>query len=252
MRQRRWARVLLWMLAALVAAAVALLTWWWIALPDADATAVAEIRSSSDVEVVDADHGVVLRHAAAPGDAAVVFYPGAAVPPEAYLPTWAPIVRATGVSVHIPDMPLRLAVLAPGRAQRIREANPGVQHWWVGGHSLGGAMATSYAGGTAPGELRGVILWAAFPTAGAGLDDRDDLTVLSIAGSRDGLAAPDDLAARRDRLPADAIVVELEGVNHAQFGRYGTQRGDGEPQVSDVRATDLIADAVTAVLGPDR
>lgn len=242
----RWLRVLGWALVAVALVVGAVVSWWLLTLPDADAAAVAAVRDASDLEVVDTGGGVELHPAVGPADTAVIFYPGAGVPPEAYLPTWAQIVRDAEVSVHIPAMPLRLAVLAPSRADRVRAEHPEVARWWVGGHSLGGAMATSYAGGTAPGELEGVILWAAFATGGAGLDERTDLTVLSVAGERDGLATPEDLAERRDLLPQDVVMVELAGVSHAQFGRYGAQRGDGTPLVSDERAAELIADAVTA------
>lgn len=249
---RRWLRVVGWGVAVLVVAVAAVLGWWLVTLPDADGDAVAAVRAAADVEVVDRGGGVELHPATGPSDTAVIFYPGAGVPPEAYLPTWVDVVRDTQVSVHIPAMPLRLAVLAPGRADRVRAEHPDVSRWWIGGHSLGGAMASSYAGGTAPGDLEGLILWAAFATGGAGLEQRTDLTVVSVSGSEDGLATPDDIAARRELLPDDAVMVELDGVNHAQFGRYGAQRGDGTPRVSDARAAELIADAAAAALDHTR
>lgn len=248
-RRRRWIRVVLWLVVGLLGSAAAGIAWWVSSFPDAETVAVAEVTSRPDLEVAGLDgvRGVALHPSGNRGDVAVVFYPGAAVPPEAYLPVWAPIVAETGVSVFIPAMPLRLSVLGRSRADAIIEANGQVTAWWVGGHSLGGAMAGSYAGLQQPGDLRGLILWAAYVTEGAHLQDRDDLTVLSVSGSRDGLTTPGDIDERRDLLPDDARMVELAGVNHAQFGRYGPQSGDGTPTVTDDRATRLIAEAVNAL-----
>ncbi len=249
-RDRRWVRVLLWVVGGLAVVVVAAVLWWVIRFPDADAAALAEVKSRPDLQVVDLDDvgGVALHPSGDRGDEAVIFYPGAAVPPEAYLAVWAPVVAETGVSVFIPAMPLRLAVLGRSRADTVTDANDQVATWWVGGHSLGGAMAGSYAGAQEPGELRGLILWGAYVTEGADLQGREDLTVLSVSGSRDGLSTPSDIDERRELLPDDARMVELEGVNHAQFGRYGPQSGDGTPKVTDDRATRLIADVVSAQL----
>ena len=248
--RRRWVRVLLWSVGVLAVVVAGTVAWWVLSFPDADAAALAEVGDRQDLEVVALDGvgGVALHPADGRSDEAVIFYPGAAVPPEAYLPVWAPVVADTGVSVFVPEMPLRLAVLGRSRADAVIEANPEVATWWLGGHSLGGAMAGSYAGAQPPDELRGLILWGAYVTEGADLRARDDLTVLSVSGSRDGLSTPQDIAERRELLPADARMEELAGVNHAQFGRYGPQSGDGTPTVTDDRATRLIADAVSALL----
>jgi hypothetical protein len=55
--------------------------------------------------------------------------------------------------------------------------------------------------------------------------------------------------AARDRLPADARHVMLDGVTHAQFGAYGPQEGDGTPTRSDGAARRLIGCTVVNWLG---
>jgi hypothetical protein len=246
--RRRWVRWLAWGLGILLALAVLALAWWVLRYPTAAALPVAAVASDPSVTVVAADGVVSLHPPDGPADAALVFYPGGGVPPEAYLPPLARVVRAADVSVHIPSMPLRLAVLRPGRATAVMDAHPDVATWWVGGHSLGGAMAASFSGRTEPGEFAGLVLWAAYATESAGLADRDDLVVLSVSGSEDGLSTPDDIAGRRHLLPASTIFVELPGVTHAQFGAYGEQAGDGVARVSDEEAWQAIADAVAPVL----
>jgi hypothetical protein len=240
---RRLVRIALWAVLAAVVVAAAALTWWLVTLPDAEAAPVAAVLDDDDVEVAREDGVLTLRPVDGDDREAVVFLPGGGVPPEAYLPTWAPVVVDAGVTVHIPDVPLRLAILARGRADDVRERFPATERWWLGGHSLGGATASLVVADAEPGVWTGVVLWASYPAEGASLADRDDLTVVSVAGAEDGLSTPADVEERRGLLPADARTVSLDGVVHAQFGAYGTQRGDGTPTVDDAAAVDAIAAA---------
>ncbi|WP_231493748.1 alpha/beta hydrolase [Nocardiopsis sp. CNT312] len=100
--------------------------------------------------------------------------------------------------------------------------------------------------GAARRPLAGVVLWGACTTEGAGLSDRDDLPVLSVAGSEDGLSDPAATTDHRAHLPPNTVMVEVGGMNHAQFGAYGDQRGDGRARIGDTEARTALADAVTA------
>ncbi|WP_236567747.1 MULTISPECIES: alpha/beta hydrolase [unclassified Nocardiopsis] len=204
-----------------------------------------EAVATPGVEVTATDAGVVLAPADARPGTGVVFYPGARVEPEAYAAVWAPIVADSGVLVVVPRMPLNLAVFAPGRAGDVFADHVGVGSWYVGGHSLGGAMAASYAGGAGTDTVDGLVLWASYATEGAGLGGREDLAVLSVSGSRDGLADPAAIEGHRSHLPADAFTYEVTGMNHAQFGSYGEQRGDDPATIGDAEAHRELA-AVTA------
>jgi hypothetical protein len=245
---RRLLRVALWVVLLLLAVAAAVLTWWIVTLPDAEPGPVTAVLEDDRLEVTREDGVLTLRPDGGDDDEAVVFLPGAGVPPEAYLPNWAPVVTETGLTVHIPDVPLRFAILARGRADDVRARFPATRTWWLGGHSLGGATASFVAADAEPGRWRGVVFWASYPADSASLADRDDLTVVSVAGAEDGLSTPADVAERRDLLPADAQVTVLDGVVHAQFGAYGTQRGDGTPTVDDATAATAIAEATAAGL----
>jgi hypothetical protein len=232
----------------LVVLAAAVLAWWLLTLPDAEPGPVAAVLEDETLEVTRADGVLTLRPDDGDDDEAVVFLPGAGVPPEAYLPTWAPVVTETGVTVHIPDVPLRFAILARGAADDVRARFPATPTWWLGGHSLGGATASFVAAGAEPGQWRGVVFWASYPADGASLADRDDLTVVSVAGAEDGLSTPADVEDRRGLLPPGAQVTVVDGVVHAQFGAYGPQRGDGTPTVDDATAVAAIAEATAAGL----
>jgi len=56
--------------------------------------------------------------------------------------------------------------------------------------------------------------------------------VITIYGSRDGVLNMAKLAEGARFLPDHAENYVIEGGNHAQFGNYGTQRGDGDASVS--------------------
>jgi pimeloyl-ACP methyl ester carboxylesterase len=165
---------------------------------------------------------------ATPTATGLIFYPGGRVPPEAYAPPVRAAAEAGYLSV-IPDMPFGLAVLSPDAADAVIEAHPEIEHWVIGGHSLGGAMAGQYVAGHD--EIDGLVLWAAYPPGGSDLSASDQL-VSSIYATNDGLTTLDEIEASRAQLPAGATYVEIEGGNHAQFGWYGEQDGDGVAEIS--------------------
>ena len=205
-----------------------------------EATAVARVSVDGDVVITPTEGGP---------ETGVVFYPGARVAPEAYVASWAPIAAESSVLVVIPAMPLNLAVFDPDLAESvITDRAEDVDEWYVGGHSLGGAMAASYVGGQVPDTVRGLVLWGSYATEGADLAGRDDLEVVSVSGSRDGLSTPTAVRERRAFLPDDALVHEIEGMNHAQFGAYGDQTGDGTPEIGDEEARRALVEVMNAFL----
>lgn len=203
-------------------------------------------RAEETVDVTVDDDGVVLEPPEGEVDRAVVFYPGARVEPEAYAVTWAPVVAETGVGVVIARMPLNLSVLAPGRVEGAMDLLE-AREWYVGGHSLGGAMA-AYAAGDDDLSTEGLILWGSYAVAGAGLAERGDQRVLSVSASEDALADPDTVRERGGDLPEDAVTVEIEGMNHAQFGDYGPQTADGTAQLENAEAWVRLAEETAGFL----
>ena len=79
------------------------------------------------------------------------------------------------------------------------------------------------------------------------------LTAASISASEDGLASPEEIAASAPRLPSTTTFLEIAGGNHAGFGAYGAQGGDGvatlpadQQQAQAVEATLEVLEAVSA------
>jgi len=137
--------------------------------------------------------------------------------------------------VVVQNVPFGFALLDHDRALGpqgpLRRAFPGVRHWFVGGHSLGGVAAACYAR-RHPQDVEGLVLWASYPSATHSLADQR-LPVASLCGSDDGLVAPQRVQAMRHLLPANARLVELDGANHTQFGDYWDGCNHGYVQNGD-------------------
>ena len=159
------------------------------------------------------------------GENVLCFYPGAKVEETAYAPLLHELAEQ-GVDVCLVKMPFRFAFFGANKADEVLAAYDHPNKY-VGGHSLGGAMAAAYAADHAQ-DLSGVILFAAYPTK-----DLSGIPVLiSIYGSEDGVLHMDKVISGRAYAPADYTETVIEGGNHAQFGNYGEQRGDGTAAVS--------------------
>lgn len=174
----------------------------------------------------------------------IILYPGGHVDPVAYAPL-AREIALPGNLVVIPRMPLNLAVLDIGAAAEIIAAHPDLKTWVIGGHSLGGAMAAEYVSSNLS-AADGLFLWASYSAENTDLSRLSDLKVLSIYGSEDGRV--EEIRRSRERLPPDTIWVEMEGANHAQFGWYGVQPGDGEAAISRPEQQEIILEQTLSFL----
>ncbi|MEU3017618.1 alpha/beta hydrolase [Nocardiopsis sp. NPDC007018] len=251
-RGRRSVRVLWWTLAVFVALLLVALTAFavWALTPyRAEPGPLARAERDPAVVVERLSDGVLISPAGEASGTGVVFYPGARVEADAYVASWVPVVAESGATVVIPDLRLNLALLDSARAESAVEAAPEATEWYLGGHSMGGAFAALHVGsGNGDTEWQGLVLWATYAVESAGLAERDDLEVLSVAGGRDGILPPEEVAEHRPHLPEDARTEVVEGMNHAQFGAYGAQSGDAEPELDDERAHEAVAGVTAAFL----
>jgi hypothetical protein len=247
-----------WLALAAVAAAVLLLAaggfaWYFSDPLHAREGAVESVRADEDVSLSKANGTYVLEPAdggnadgerVEDGDdderVGLVFYPGGRVHPDAYLAALAPLAADANVTVFVPQPTLNLAVLDRGMAGGVMARHPEIDRWYVGGHSLGGAMACRYANAN-PERVAGLVLFASYC-------DRDvsdsGLRVLSVTGSADAVLDRQRYENTLSNLPADATVVELDGVNHSQFGAYVGQRGGQPSPITFATAHDRLASVV--------
>ena len=185
-----------------------------------------------------------------PGETdALIFYPGAKVEETAY----APLMRAVaegGVDCFLVKMPLRLAFFGANTADLIIAdrslGEDGYENYWLAGHSLGGAMAANHAA-ELPGIYSGLFLLASYPTEDL---SRVHIPVTFICGENDGVINRDKLDAGMSLAP-DHEYVEIKGGNHAFFGAYGPQTGDGEAAIPAETQWRLTADAVLSAIAED-
>ncbi|MGK9146824.1 alpha/beta hydrolase [Plantibacter flavus] len=245
-RLGRATSIILGVLAILVVVVIGFVVWTQIVMQGTRAAALA-VWENPAVTVTDVGDAVLLEPSAeagpAPSGTGLVFIPGAKVDPYAYLYKLAGVVEESGATVVITKPTLNLAFFDQRPLSTFTAAAPDVDTWFVGGHSLGGVRACQLAEDPA---VSGIVLFGSYCANDL---SETDLEVLSLAGSEDGLSTPEKVAAARDRLPADAVMIEIEGANHASFGDYGVQPGDGTATIpsSEVRAE--ITRALVGVLG---
>lgn len=244
MNRKRWLIVLPVALIMVMFLGLGGFVIWAMDARPAGPAALQAMESSQQVRVSE-DGSLHFQPRVGRPQTGLVFYPGGRVEPEAYAVLAHDIARE-GYLVVIPRMPLNLAVLDRQAARRVMANYPGVNTWLVGGHSLGGAMAAGYAGSQQSG-VQGLILMASFPADSNDLSE-SGLRVLSIYGTRDGLAMPDEVTGAAHLLPDHTQWVAISGGNHAGFGDYGTQPGDGTAALSQDAQWTQIVDAVVRFL----
>ncbi len=154
------------------------------------------------------------------GDVGFVFYPGGKVEAAAYAPLMKQLAGA-GITCVLVEMPFQLAVFDADAWEEAILCAPEVKTWYIGGHSLGGAMASS----ADPEVFQGLVLLAAYPT------DTVKMPVLSIYGTQDRVLDMDAYQQGQKYITVQHEVI-IEGGNHAGFGSYGTQDGDGRAAIS--------------------
>ncbi len=192
----------------------------------ADADAVAAFGEGYDVKVRELYDGAV-AYGDESAEYGFIFYPGGKVEFTAYEPLMKALA-GEGVLCVLVEMPFNLAVLDMNAADGIAELFPDISHWYIGGHSLGGSMAASYLGSHAE-DFDGLVLLGSYSTENL---SESGLSVLSVYGSEDGVMNREKYASTRGNLPEGFTEVVIEGGNHACFGMYGEQEGDGASTIA--------------------
>ena len=210
-----------------------------------EAQALESLQAYDQVRFEQINNWLVFTPTEVEPQVGLILYPGGRVDYRAYAPH-ARAIAQQGFTVIIVPMPLNFAIFGINRADEVITVFPEIESWTIGGHSLGGAMAAEYAGAN-PNRVDGLVLWASYPGGNNDLS-ASGLQVLSVFAENDGLATLEDIADSQVRLPADTIFVEITGGNHAGFGWYGPQNGDGEALISKTEQQDLIVQATAAFL----
>ena len=226
---------------------IGFVAWGLTPLGPAEEALIA-MESDGVVSVQDNGGFVVFTPVGATPQTGFIFYPGGHVDYRSYAPI-AREIASRGYMVAIVAMPLSLAVFGVNKADEVISAYPDMRYWVIGGHSLGGSMAANYAAGN-PENIQGIAFWASYPASSDDLSDTD-MKGLSTYGSNDEVLSKENVESTLSQLPPGTITEVIEGGNHAQFGNYGPQPGDGTATISaadqQLQAVDLTVRILRAV-----
>ena len=148
----------------------------------------------------------------------IIFYPGAKVEYTSYLPLLNKLTER-GYICFLPKMPLNFAFFDYDVADDIIANNPNIENWYIGGHSLGGAMSSYYASKNLD-KIDGVILLGAYVYGDIPLDE-----TIVLYGS-------EDLILNKEKLKNTDNEIEIKGGNHSMFGNYRHQKNDGKGTIT--------------------
>lgn len=234
-------------IAAVIAIAAGVMTYLLDYYP---ADSEAAVSASSDYCTV-IEYGDSLRAYEPFGGTkyGMIFYPGAKIEYTAYEPLMEQLAEK-GVLCLLVKMPFNLAIFDKDAADGMNSIYPEIEHWYIGGHSLGGTMAADFAAENS--GIEGVVLLASFPSKDL---SQTDMRVLSIYGSNDGVLDMKSYEKAKSKLPSDLTERVIEDGNHAGFAFYGEQRGDGTASISTaeqvITSADVIADFILGTNGTD-
>ncbi|MGV8907010.1 MAG: alpha/beta fold hydrolase [Acetobacterium sp.] len=192
----------------------------------ADDVAVAVMQSDDTIRV---QENLTILTPATPSDTALIFYPGAKVAHTAYLPILEKL-RQNGITCVLVKMPFNMAIFDPNAADKVFDALPDIKNWYIGGHSMGGAMASSYAANHQS-KVQGLILLGAYIYG-----DFPPENALTVYGTLN--------ANLEENINYTENIVIIEGGNHAQFGNYGEQKGDPPAAISSEEQQNIAVKAI--------
>lgn len=167
-------------------------------------------------------------------DLGLVFYPGGRVEYLAYAP-FCQKLQGLGLNVFLVDMPFNMANFGVNKANNIMNEYSNINEWFIGGHSLGGVAANMYASFN-PDKISGLVL------VGIYLSMEYDLNkTITINGSNDLRVG--------DSVDYTTNVKVISGGNHAQFGNYGENSGDGVATITAEEQQNQAAIFISEFIG---
>ncbi|MBQ6100168.1 MAG: alpha/beta hydrolase [Methanobrevibacter sp.] len=202
----------------------------------ADETATDLMNGTENVSVVKVSNGLLLDGYG--NDTAIIFYPGAKVEYTSYLPLFMD-VASKGYDCYLVEMPFNLAFFNKNSADEILK-NSSYNHYFIAGHSLGGAMASIYVNSTD--RMEGIIYLASHSP------NEIQIPALSIYGSNDGVMNMEHYQEAKPLMKNNYTELIINGGNHAQFGNYGNQSGDGAANITAESQQDQSVDAIIKFL----
>lgn len=167
----------------------------------------------------------------------VIFIPGGLVEPESYK-YLASSIALNGYNVTIVKVVFNLAILTPKSS--LKYINPDLVNVLIG-HSLGGVVASMAASGNE--SVSKVIMLGSYP-----IKDLSDKDTLLITAEHDEGMDIDKFNDSLQYLNEQNVIFNIEGGNHAQFGWYGPQKGDGTADITTLSQQNIVANQILSFL----
>ena len=163
----------------------------------------------------------------------IIIVPGGKVKPESYQ-YLAASLALSGYDVTIVKTLFNLAILTPNYGSRfIKDDMDNV----VIGHSLGGTVVSMFSQGDD--RITEMIFLASYP-----ISNVSDKEILIITAELDEVLDMNDVENSLDNLPSSYISFQITGGNHAQFGWYGPQKGDGTSFITTKEQQNIIINQI--------
>ncbi len=175
-------------------------------------------------------------------DIGFIIYPGGKVDEIAYVRT-AKLLSDEGYNSIVAKFPFNIGFLGIKKADNIIGNYPEVKNWVIIGHSLGGVTAGVYSSENEE-KIAGLVLEASYSTEDL---KGTNIKVLSIRGSNDSvlnMKGYKEAQVNYNLENNEYLEVILEGANHAGFGNYGLQKGDGENTIGYEKQQDFVIQQV--------
>lgn len=167
----------------------------------------------------------------------IIFYPGGKVEETAYAPLLLRFANE-GYEVYLIKMPAKLAILGANAAEKVMEKAPNIKEWTMMGHSLGGVAAATFSASHED-KVVNLVLLASYSMEN--LADKD-IRVYSFYGSEDKVLNMESYISYHENLPDSLVETVIEGGNHANFGHYGVQEGDGKASITREEQQESVLD----------
>ena len=164
----------------------------------------------------------------------IIFVPGGLVEPDSYQ-FLAARLAMEGYNVTIVKVAFNLAILTPNKPSRyIVDDLENI----IIGHSLGGVVASMVAAKQE--DISKIIMLGSYPIADISAIDSLMITAEHDDGM-DPIKFNDSLVYVSEM---NNTIVDIEGGNHAQFGWYGPQKGDGDAEISTLVQQDIVVQLI--------
>lgn len=167
----------------------------------------------------------------------IVFIPGGLVAPDSYKYLAAGLAEE-GYTVTIVKVLFNLAILTPNSSKKF--IDPSIDNVIIG-HSLGGVVASMVASGND--DISRIIMLGSYP-----IQDISDKMSLFITAEHDIAMDQEKFDDSLKYVNSENIIFDIEGGNHAQFGWYGPQKGDGDAEITTLEEQNIVIDKIIEFL----